>query len=340
MPYVCGGEPSGALPLRHDCTCAPCMWGMNRIRMVRNMPQDLRILPKLRDSLSYLYFDKAIIERDNNAIVVLRKGERIPVPIASLTVLMLGPGTNITHAAMKVIAENGCMVVWCGEGAERFYGYGMGETRSSERLMRQAKCFADDTLHMQVVRRMYSLRFEGISTEDMTLQQIRGMEGVRVREFYKLFAKKYRVRWNGRNYKEDEWDASDDLNRALSAANACLYGLCNAAIVSLGYSPGLGFVHTGKMMSFVYDVADLYKAETTIPAAFEAVSQPRTDGIEVAVRKLCRTKLREKRVLKRIADDLAFIFQEEAEDDPNQKRPCLLWDEDSEVQGGVNYAEG
>ena len=93
-------------------------------------------------------------------------------------------------------------------------------------------------------------------------------------------------------------------------------------------------------MSFVYDVADLYKAETTIPAAFEAVSQPRTDGIEVAVRKLCRTKLREKRVLKRIADDLAFIFQEEAEDDPNQKRPCLLWDEDSKVQGGVNYAEG
>jgi len=302
------------------------------------MPQDLHVLPKLRDSLSYLYFDKAVIERDNNAIVVLRKGERIPVPIASLTVLMLGPGTSITHAAMRVIAENGCMVVWCGEGAERFYGYGMGETRSSEHLMRQAKCFADPDLHMQVVRRMYSLRFEGISTENMTLQQIRGMEGVRVREFYKLFAKKYKVPWNGRNYKEEDWDAADDLNRALSAANACLYGLSNAAIVSLGYSPGLGFVHSGKMMSFVYDVADLYKAETTIPAAFEAVSQSRTDSLESVVRRICRMKMREKKVLKRIADDLAFVFQEEIEDDPNKKDPCVLWDETGSVEGGINYA--
>lgn len=100
------------------------------------MPQDLNALPRLRDSLSYLYIDKALIERDANSIVVLRKDERLPIPVAALTVLMLGPGTNITHAAMRVIAENGCMVIWCGEGALRFYGCGMGETRSSAHLLR------------------------------------------------------------------------------------------------------------------------------------------------------------------------------------------------------------
>lgn len=301
------------------------------------MPNDLQMPPKLRDSLSYLYFDKAIIERDNNAVVVLRKDERIPVPIASLTVLMLGPGTTITQAAMRVIAESGCMVIWCGEGGMRFYGYGMGETRSSERLMLQAKCFADPEKHLQVVKRMYALRFADLPTDNLTLEQIRGLEGVRVRELYKLFARKYHVQWNGRSYKDDDWDSTDDLNRALSAANTCLYGLCNAAIVSLGYSPGLGFVHTGKMLSFVYDIADLYKAQVSMPAAFEAVSCPRVDPLEQAVRKICRTRLREHRILKRIADDLEYIFQDSTEDDPNKKSPCGLWNIDNTITGGKNY---
>lgn len=269
---------------------------------------------------------------------MLRKGERIPVPVAALTVLMLGPGTSITQAAMKVITENGCMIIWCGEGALRFYGYGMGETRSAERLMRQAMYFSDPDKHMQVVRRMYSLRFEDLLIEGRTLEQIRGMEGVRVRELYKLLARKYKVKWSGRSYRDDEWDAADDLNRALSAANACLYGLCNAAVVSLGYSPGLGFVHTGKMMSFVYDIADIYEAETTIPAAFEAVAGPRYEEIEKTVRIACRNRLRERRILKRIANDIAFLFDEESDEDQNMRLPGDLWDENGVVQGGMNYA--
>ena len=302
------------------------------------MPKDLHILPKLRDSLSYLYIEKAHVERDNHAIVILRGNERIPVPVSALTVLMLGPGTTITQAAVQVIADNGCMVIWCGERAERFYGYGMGETRSAERLLKQAEWLMDPEKHLLVVRRMYAMRFGGISTENMTLEQIRGMEGVRVREAYKLFAAKYHVKWRGRHYKDDEWDETDELNRALSAANACLYGLCNAAIVSLGYSPGLGFVHTGKMLSFVYDIADLYKAQVTIPSAFEAVGSGRTAGIEQTVRRICRQRLKEQKILKRIAEDIDQLF-DETEDDPNQKMPCGLWNTHGTVQGGKNYAE-
>ena len=304
------------------------------------MPRDLHELSRLEDSLSYLYVDRAIVERDVNSIVVLRGQDRIPIPVSSLTVLMLGPGTNLTHAAMKVIADSGCLVIWCGEGAMRFYGYGMGETRSAANLLRQAQCCMDEQKHLDVVRRMFGLRFPGFDLEEKTLQQMRGMEGVRMRETYKLLARKYGMDWKGRSYKMDEWDASDDLNKALSSANACLYGLCNAAIVSLGYSPGLGFIHTGKMMSFVYDIADLYKVETTIPVAFEVAAQPRVEPIDREVRIRLRTVLRERSILKRVAKDIAYLFDVAEIDDENRMDAGELWDgEDQRICGGVNHGE-
>lgn len=302
------------------------------------MPRDFHELSRLEDSLSYLYVDKAVVERDVNSIVILQSNERIPVPISSLTVLMLGPGTNLTHAAMKVIADSGCLVIWCGEGAMRFYGYGMGETRSAGNLLRQAKCCMDAQKHLEVVRRMFELRFPGMDLSGKSLQQMRGMEGIRMRETYKLLASKHGLIWKGRNYKLEDWDASDDLNKALSSANACLYGLCNAAIVSLGYSPGLGFIHTGKMMSFVYDIADLYKAETTIPVAFDIVTQPRTEPIERETRIRLRRVLRETRILKRIAKDIAFMFDAMADEDPNRIDAGELWDgENQTIDGGINH---
>ena len=304
------------------------------------MPRDLHELSRLEDSLSYLYVDRAIVERDVNSIVVLRGQDRIPIPISSLTVLMLGPGTNQTHAAMKVIADSGCLVIWCGEGAMRFYCYGMGETRSAANLLRQAQCCMDEQKHLEVVRRMFGLRFPGFDLEEKTLQQMRGMEGVRMRETYKLLARKYGMDWKGRSYKMDEWDASDDLNKALSSANACLYGLCNAAIVSLGYSPGLGFIHTGKMMSFVYDIADLYKVETTIPVAFEIAAQPRVEPIDREVRIRLRTVLRERSILKRVAKDITYLFDVAEIDDENRMDAGELWDgEDQRICGGVNHGE-
>lgn len=305
------------------------------------MPRDLHELPKLRDSLSYIYIEKAIIERDNNAIVFIRENERIPVPISAVTVLMLGPGTSITHAAIKIICDSGCMAVWCGEGATRYYAFGMGETRSSSNLLRQAKYCMDELKHLEVVRRLYYIRFPGINTEGMTLAQIRGMEGVRVRETYKLLAKKYGVSWKGRSYNRNNWNASDPLNIALSAANACLYSLCQAAIISLGYSPGLGFIHTGKQTSFVYDIADIYKTQTTIPAAFETYAYSDKNDIERTVRIKCRRLFRENRILKRIAEDINYLFDfDERDDNVNAEKPSDLWDLEEEfVQGGVNYSE-
>lgn len=299
--------------------------------------KDLQELPKLRDSISYIYLEHAKIEQDDLSIVAIRKDGRIPIPVAATTCLLLGPGTSVTHAAIRTMEENGCMVIWCGEKATRFYASGMGETRSSKNLLLQAQCCVDPDKHMQVVRKMYALRFPGINTDGMTLQQIRGMEGIRVRKTYEMFGKNTGVKWKKRTYKSDSWEASDTINQALSEANAMLYGVCHAAIVSMGFSPGLGFIHTGKQLSFVYDIADLYKTETTIPAAFEAVA--RGGDVHKDLRLLCRKYFGIARLMDRIPKDLVTLFGD-MEGGENALSAGDLWSEEGVVEGGKNYGGG
>lgn len=305
------------------------------------MPKDLRSLPKLRDSISFLYIDRAVIEQDAMAVVAIRENSRIPIPIGSMTVLFLGPGTTITHAAVKTIAESGCAVVWSGMGASRFYAFGQGETRSAEGLLKQARLFADEKLHMQVVYRMYARRFPNMKTEGMTLQQVRGLEGIRVREAYKAAAAASGVPWKKRDYKTEDWDASDPVNKALSYANVILYAVCRAAIMTMGYSPGLGFIHTGKQLAFVYDIADLYKATTTIPAAFKAVACGAKDW-EQQVRIECRRYFTSRKLLSRLPEDIAYVLGDDMiPENDDHPEPGDLWDgAGSTLKGGKNYAGG
>lgn len=303
------------------------------------MKKDLQELPKLRDSLSYIYFEHAIIEQQDSSIVVIQKNSRIPVPVASLTCLMLGPGVSITHAAIKAAVDNGCMIVWCGERATRFYAFGMGETRSAKNTLLQARLCMDEKAHMRVVRRMYEIRFPGIDCKDMTLQQVRGMEGVRVRKAYQLASKEYGIPWKYRDYKQTQWNDSDNINRALSAANATLYSVCQAAIISLGYSTAIGFIHTGKMLSFVYDIGDLYKAETTIPAAFEAVKNNPSD-CERQARINCRKYFHNIQIMKKIAKDIAWVLEEDENETYDSLQIGELWNEDGTTSdGGKNHGK-
>lgn len=296
--------------------------------------KDFQELPMLRDSISYIYLEHAIIEQDNLSIVAICKDGRIPIPVAATTCLLFGPGINVTHAAIRTIVENGCMAIWCGAQATRFYAVGIGETRSAKNLLLQAQYCMDQEKHMEVVRKMYEMRFPGIDTADMTLQQIRGMEGIRVRKTYEMLGRATGVQWKKRMYKTDNWANADQINQALSEANALLYGVCHAAIVSMGFSPGLGFVHTGKQLSFVYDIADLYKTETTMPAAFEAISQG--GDVHQNLKKLCRKHFIRVRLLERIPKDLAFLFGA-TEPSVNLISAGSLWNEDSEINGGKNY---
>ncbi len=265
--------------------------------------RNLQELPKFRDGLAYLYTEHAVVEQEDKAIALYDADGATLVPVAALGVLLLGPGTRITHAAVKALADNGCTLLWVGEDLGRFYAQGLGETRSAARLHRQARAWADPRLHLEVVTRLYRTCFADPPPPDFTLQQLRGLEGVRVRDTYAHWSRETGVPWQGRNYQRGTWGAADPVNRALSAGAAFLYGLAHAAIASAGYSPALGFIHTGKQLSFVYDVADLYKADLLIPAAFRAVAESPLK-VEARIRLALRVRLREVRLLERAVDDL------------------------------------
>ena len=305
------------------------------------MPKDLHELPRLSDSISYIYVEHCIIEQQDSSIVILKKDGRIPIPIASATCLLIGPGTNVTHAAIKAICDNGCLAVWCGEELGRFYASGMGETRSSQNLLHQAKLCMDTEAHLKVVKRLYARRFPKMEYMEKTLEQLRGMEGIRMKETYKTMSRITGVPWHGRDYKTTSWDESDPINQALSVANVLLYSICHAAIVSLGYSPALGFIHTGKMLSFVYDIADLYKTEITIPAAFEAVKNNINPfDLDLDVRVRCRQRLQSLQLMKRIPDDLAWVFDVSVEEQLEAAVTGSLWDDEyGMVSGGKNYGD-
>jgi CRISP-associated protein Cas1 len=308
---------------------------------------DLHLLPKFRDALSYLYIEHARIDRHEKSIAVWDANGYVPVPAASLALLMLGPGTAVTHAAVQTLADNNCLVVWCGEENVRFYAFGTGGTRSAAPLLHQARLVSDPNLRLEVVKRMYRMRFSDWPGDELTIDQLRGMEGARVRRIYAEAATKYGVAWEGRSYDRQNWDASDVVNRALSAANSCLYGLCHAAILSTGYSPGLGFIHTGKQLSFVYDLADLYKHEVTIPVAFE-IATKKPQNVERETRLRCRDQFRQTKLLARIVPDLQKLLG--VKDGPGDDTPAAvdlekalpggLWAPEStegSVTGGVAY---
>lgn len=324
--------------------------------MSQRVVADLAQLPRVADGWTFLYAEKVRVERADYAIELRDKVGRVQVPVASLSTLLLGPGATITHQAMLALAESGCSVVWCGEGACRFYASGIGETRRAHHLETQATVWASKKRHLEAVRRLYTMRFPEGLPEELTIEQIRGHEGVRVREAYARLSKETGVPWSGRSYKQGDWGAADPVNRALSAANACLYGVVHSAIVATGFSPGLGFLHVGKQLSFVYDIADLYKVDVTVPAAFRVVKE-NPQQVETRIRKVCRELFYEHGLLERIVPDIQRVVglapmkaklvvhrgaeneTEAAAEEGLGEAPGQLWNGDGpRLAGGQNFA--
>jgi CRISPR-associated protein Cas1 len=297
--------------------------------------ESLQVVPRFDDSLTYLYTEHSRVDRSEGSLALWDERGKLEVPVAALRVLMLGPGSSLTHAAVQVLADCNCLVIWCGEELVRFYAQGMGGTRSAARLLHQARMACDPLTRWQVVRRMYARRFAELPPPEATIEQLRGMEGYRVREAYRQWSESTGVPWTGRAYDREAWGHADPINRALSAANSCLYGLCQAAILSAGYSPALGFIHTGKQLSFVYDVADLYKTDLSLPIAFETAKE-NPPQIERAVRLAMREAFRGCKLVERIIPDLRTLLADETPEeeletyDEDPARPADLWDGPSE----------
>ena len=271
------------------------------------------ILPPLKpipmkDRISFLYVEKANLDVLDGAFVVVDKnGVRTHLPVGGVACLMLEPGTRVSHAAVSLASRVGCLLIWVGESGVRLYASGQPGGATADRLLYQAKLALDDSARLKIVRKMYAMRFKQEAPEKRSIEQLRGIEGARVRKLYELIARQYGVTWKTRKYDHAEWGSGDIPNRCLSAATACLYGICEAAILAAGYAPAIGFIHTGKPQSFVYDIADIFKFETVVPVAFR-VAAGRPLEIESEVRLACRDSFRQSRILHRIIPTIEEVL--------------------------------
>ncbi|MGS0648126.1 type I-E CRISPR-associated endonuclease Cas1e [Komagataeibacter melomenusus] len=279
------------------------------------MPRPMPGLPPprpvpLKERASIVFVSMGQIDVLDGAFVVVdQRGVRTHIPIGGLACLMLEPGTRVSHAAVALAARAGTLLIWVGEAGVRLYAAGQPGGARADRLLFQARLALDDTARLKVVRRMYALRFGEDAPERRSVDQLRGIEGARVRETYRLLASSHGVKWDGRRYDPHAWDTADVVNRCLSAATAALYGITEAAILAAGYAPAIGFLHTGKPQSFVYDIADIVKFDIVVPEAFRvagAVQRDRPlDGQRVsdpvaAVRHRCRDQFRRSSILGRL----------------------------------------
>lgn len=267
----------------------------------------LKPLP-IKDRISVLYVERGNLDVLDGAFVVVDKtGIRTHLPIGGVACLMLEPGTRVSHSAVVLAARVGCLLVWVGEAGVRMYAAGQPGGARADRLLYQARLALDDSTRLKVVRKMYALRFGEEPPERRSVDQLRGIEGVRVRKMYELLARQHGVPWKTRNYDHTEWGSGDLPNRCLSSATSCLYGICEAAILAAGYAPAVGFIHTGKPQSFVYDIADIFKFDTVVPLAFRIASkQPRNP--ERDVRLACRDIFRQTKLLQRVIPSIEQVL--------------------------------
>lgn len=268
----------------------------------------------LKERAAIVFVERARIDVLDGAFVAVdANGNRTHLPIGGLACLMLEPGARISHAAVALAGRAGTLITWVGEGGVRLYSAGQPGGARADKLLWQARLALDDAARLRVVRKMYALRFDEDAPLRRSIDQLRGIEGVRVRETYAMLARRHGVDWRRRAYDPGNWNAADVPNRCLSAATSCLHGLTEAAVLAAGYAPAIGFLHTGKPLSFVYDIADLFKLDTVVPEAFRIAGQAakgRLDMVpERAVRLACRDAFRRTGLLSKIIPRIEEVLE-------------------------------
>jgi len=271
------------------------------------MKNDLLSYSRFEDRSPFFYIEHAIIEQYEKSIMIIDKEGKAPIPICTIACLLLGPGTKITHQAILNATEAGCTVIWTGEEGVRFYASGLGISVKSKNILLQASLFSDEEQKLRIARKLYQMRFNELIPEEYNLNQIRGIEGNRVRSAYKKLSEEYKIDWEGRNYDRNNWDYTNPINRAITAANSCIYGVCTTAVISLGFSTAIGFVHSGFSTAFVCDIADLYKVSEIFPIAFATTAEG-VENLEKRVRYACRDYFKKTKILSRIVDNLKEVF--------------------------------
>lgn len=226
-------------------------------------------LPQVKDKYPFLYLERGRLEIDDSSVKWIdADGNVVRLPVSTINTLLLGPGTSVTHEAIKTATSANCSVSWVGEDSLLFYAAGFLPTADTRNLKRQVALAADEDSALKVARAMFAKRFPDAELADKSLNSMMGMEGNRVRALYQQKAEQYGVGWNGRQFVPGKFELSDLTNQILTSTNAALYGILCSAVHAMGYSPHIGFIHSGSPLPFVYDLADLYKEPLCIDLAF------------------------------------------------------------------------
>ena len=268
----------------------------------------------LKERAALVFIERAQLDVKDGAFVAINAdGTRTHIPVGGVACLMLEPGARISHSAVALAARAGTLVTWIGEAGVRLYAAGQPGGARSDKLLWQASLALDPGARLRVVREMYRVRFGETAPLKRSIDQLRGIEGARVRASYDLLARQHGVTWKRRRYDPTDWNSSDIPNRCLSAATACLHGLAEAAVLAAGYAPAIGFLHTGKPRSFVYDVADLWKTQTVIPEAFRIAGKAQKGSLDMpverAVRLACRDSFRTTGLLSKIIPGIEEVLK-------------------------------
>ena len=268
-------------------------------------------LPQVKDKYPFIYLERGRLEIDDASVKWIDStGNVIRLPIATLNCLLLGPGTSVTHEAVKVTAAANCGICWVGEDSLLFYAAGQTPTSDTRNLRHQIELAADKTKSVEIARRMFAKRFPDAELEGKSLQEMMGMEGYRVRQLYEEKAQEYGVGWQGRKFVQGKFELSDMTNQILTSCNAALYGILSSSVHALGYSPHIGFIHSGSPLPFVYDLADLYKEHLCIDLAFSLTLQMGGRYNKYKVANAFKDRVIGMDLLQRIAKDIDAILGE------------------------------
>ena len=223
----------------------------------------------------HLYVEDGTL-RFNAATSDLMDAGDYAIPYQTISMILLGPGTSVTHDVLRLLARHGTLLAAVGEGGVKCYtAPPMGQGRSQV-ARAHATLWADPNSRLRVARRMYAIRFGEVLPHE-NIEVLRGIEGQRVKEMYRILAKQYGVAWKGRRYDRDNPSDADLPNQAINHAVTFVEGAADIAVAAVGALPPLGFIHEDSSNAFTLDIVDLWRSELTIPLAFATAARVAKD---------------------------------------------------------------
>jgi len=268
-----------------------------------------------RHGLLYLEYGRLSVE-DGTLRFVAAQSETLDagdyaIPYQAVSMILLGPGTSLTQDVLRLCARHGVLIAAVGEGGVKSYtAPPMGQGRSDVARL-HAERWADPGLRLDTARRLYAWRF-GRVLPHRDIETLRGIEGARMKESYRLVAQRFGIEWHGRRYDRDNPEAADLPNQAVNHAATFVEAAADIAVAAVGALPPLGFIHEGSSNAFTLDIADLWRVEVTLPLAFasvQAVKSGKGDAsIEREVRKRAARLFRQEKLIPKMIDRIKALF--------------------------------